>query len=409
VESESELNLSLIQQRYPELDASLADAAMNSRVRITARDAVLPVAAGDVALGSSATSRLDPLAAIDGVTGVGAWTDDSDVISTCRQILRSESGIEIPESSLVVRSLGYYLLILVPVNYLVFRLLGRLEYAWLAVPLIAIGGAAGVARVARLDIGFARSQTEIALLELQPDYQRGHLARVVAIYNSLSSSYDVEFSTMDAAAAPITADGDADANPGSAAFRTGFSEGPQLTAVAVGSNQVRMLHAEQILDVGGAVELDAEQRLINRTEHELFDGIVVQKSEAGEVQIAIVGPCPSGSSSQLRFRSSEAAWTADELPMQAGRLMMRLAAPAAIRAGSARLIARIDGSLAGMTIRPSANQSAAQTIVLAHLKHAPLPEPQVDLNLVGDLRRVLRDDAVDQDAPTTAPEADQQR
>ncbi len=124
--------------------------------------------------------------------------------------------------------MGYYLLILVPINYLVFRLLGRLEYAWLAVPLIAIGGAVWVARAARLDIGFARSQTEIALLELQPNYQRGHLSRVVAIYNSLSSTYDIEFKTIDGAAAPIWS-GSSDSKRSGAVFRTGFAEGPMLS------------------------------------------------------------------------------------------------------------------------------------------------------------------------------------
>ena len=95
-------------------------------------------------------------------------------------------------------------------------MIGRLEYAWFAVPVIAIGGAAFVARAARLDIGFARSQTQLAMVEMQPDYPRGHLSRVVAIYNSLSSSYDVQFRTIDGAAGPAVSTltlNDADSAP----------------------------------------------------------------------------------------------------------------------------------------------------------------------------------------------------
>ena len=38
-----------------------------------------------------------------------------------------------------------------------------------------------------------------------------------------------------------------------------------------------------------------------------------------------------------------------------------------------------------MTITPDANQTASQTIVLAHLKHPPIPAGQVDLNLISDM------------------------
>lgn len=398
VESDDATDMSMIQQQYPDTGLGVADPAMNCKFRITARDAVLRVNVSGENVSSGVSSRLDPLTYISSSSGIGGWTDDSDTIVLCRQILRSESGIEIPESSLVVRSLGYYLLILVPINYLLFRFLGRLEYAWLAVPVIAIGGAVWVARAARLDIGFARSQTEIAVLELQPNYQRGHLSRVVAIYNSLSSTYDVEFKTIDGAASPIWDGGGLGTNQGTAIFRTGFTEGPVLAGLAVGSNQVRMLHAEEMIDVGGSIVLRADDQLTNQTAHELFDALVVEKSESGEVRIAMVGPCESGSTSKLRFRDISTPAITDELPMQTIRMIRRLASPAAMLQGSTRLIARIDGALPGMTITPDANQTSSQTIVLAHLKHAPLPDLKVDVNLIGDLRRVLTDKDEDEES-----------
>ena len=194
---------STLKQAFPDYPLASSDPALNSRLRITARDAVLPAESTPRTRSAASSSRLDPLTLADTRSGVCGWTNDSDTLWHCLRILGEESGIEIPDSSLVVRSLGYYLLILVPINYLVFRLVGRLEYAWLAVPLIAIGGAVWVARAARLDIGFARKQTELAVLELQPDYHRGHLTRVIAIYNSLSSSYELQFDSVEAVAVPI--------------------------------------------------------------------------------------------------------------------------------------------------------------------------------------------------------------
>ncbi len=43
----------------------------------------------------------------------------------------------------------------------------------MATPIIALGGMAAVVKMAQLDIGFARAQTELAVLELQSGYPRG--------------------------------------------------------------------------------------------------------------------------------------------------------------------------------------------------------------------------------------------
>ncbi len=374
---------SFIKQLYADHDAIAEDPALNTRFRITARDAVLP---GATAGGSLATSRLDPLTAIRSSTGIAGWTDNSDAMRLCRDILKSESGIEIPDSSLVVRSLGYYLLILVPINYLFFRFLGRLEYAWLAVPLIAVGGAAWVARAARLDIGFARKHTELALLEMQPNYDRGHLSRVVAIYNSLSSSYDIQFDSTDGVAAPISGE-QAVEQP---IFKTSFAEGPILSGVSVGSNKTRLVHVEQLVDVGGAITLDAQTNLVNETSYELFDAVVVEKNDRGVVRVAMVGPCQSGSTVKLRYLDMAIPAVDDTLPMQSVRMIRRFASANAMPNGSARLVGRIDASMPGMSITPDTKQAVAQTIVLAHLTHAPIPTPKIDANLVQDVQEQLR-------------------
>ena len=78
-----------------------------------------------------------------------------------------------PKGEFVLKILAVYLLVLVPLNWALFWAIGRVEWAWIAAPLIAIGGAYAVVRLAQLDIGFARSRTEIAVLELHPQHPRG--------------------------------------------------------------------------------------------------------------------------------------------------------------------------------------------------------------------------------------------
>ncbi len=372
-------------QLYADYGTAQTDAAFNTHFRLTARDAILTSSRDGKALAVKQSHSMDPYTFNHPVSGIGGWTDESDAVSLCKTILRDESGIEIPQSSLVVRSLSYYLLLLVPINYLVFRLIGKLEYAWLAVPFIAIGGAVWVARAARLDIGFARSQTELAILELQPDYQRGHLSRVVAIYNSLSSTYEIDFKTYDAAAMPIIDESSSTETLVGSTFKTSFGEGPSLSGLSVGSNRIRLLHTEQMIDLGGSIRREKNE-LVNATGQELYDTFVLEKDGDGNLQIATVGMVPPQSSASLNFESRSAVAISDELPMQVARLIRRLASPVVMPPGSTRLVARIDGSMSDMTITPEANQAVAQTVVLAHLEHAALPQPKSDVNLLMNLR-----------------------
>ena len=376
-------------QTYPDYKLDHGSPMMNSRVRIAARDAILNASSGGVALSQRQSTQIDPFSRTVAGSGVCGWNDNSDAISKCRKVLRDESGIEIPESKLVVRSLGYYLLLLVPINYLIFRTLGRLEYAWLAVPFIAVSGAIWVAREARLDIGFARSQTEIGFLEMQPEYERAHLSRVVAIYNSLSSNYEVDFKTYDAAAVPIPEGKKELDDVDEVSLRVSYGEGPTLSGLSVGSNRIRMIHTEQIVDMGGSLSR-RDGKVVNETNQELFDTFVVDKSIDGNIRIAIIGSLPPGSSKSLDFRDLPAITVSDDLPMQAASLIRSVGSPDIIPAGSTRLVGRIDQAIPGMTITPSANQAVAQTIVLAHLQHAALRDPKPDYNLISDFRRVQK-------------------
>ncbi len=134
--------------------------------------------------------------------GAGSWTDYSGVATEAITALRAAAGIELPQRSTILKLLGGYLICLVPLNWLVFKLMRRLEYAWLAAPIMAIAGVIVVGKVARLDIGFARRTTEIAVLECYGDYSRAHLTQYVALYTSLSTNYTVQFPETDSVALP---------------------------------------------------------------------------------------------------------------------------------------------------------------------------------------------------------------
>ena len=74
-----------------------------------------------------------------------------------------------------------------------------------------------VVRLAQLDIGFVRSATEFAVLELQGDYPRAHLTRYCALYTSLSTDYTLELSNPTAVGLPFATGSGPHGRPATAA------------------------------------------------------------------------------------------------------------------------------------------------------------------------------------------------
>ena len=376
-----------------------SDAAANTQFRLIARDSILPPQnESQVMLASG--SPYDAHHRVDAMTGLAAWDDNSDTMKLLRETLTNEAGIAIPGSSLVLKSLGLYLLVLVPINFIVFRLMNRLEYAWFAVPVIAIVGAIYAARQAQLDIGFARSNTEIAILEAQQGYPRAHLTRLIGVYNSLSSRYTLQFPTIDGIAAPL----DGEPDPGTEVepvLRNAFEQGPSLDNFAVPSNRMRYVHTEEMIDLGGGVTFDeSQQQISNQASAELLDALLVQKTENGAIRYALVGGLSAGETKDVEFNLQALPTRSEELTMGAGQLMRRFADARGIPPGTTRLIARMDESVSGVEFSPSASQRVAQTIVVVHLKHPALPERVKDTNLSTEFRAVNRldDDSEDDDS-----------
>ena len=191
--------------------------------------------------------------------GWAPWNDFSPVAQAARTALDDAAGITVPQRSFIVWVVVGYLCVLVPANWLVFRLLGRVEWAWIAAPLIAIACTVVVIQQAQLNIGFARSRNEIAVIEMQPGYSRVHVARYTALYTSLATRYEFRLDDPGGQILPFprvarrraVRNADLWQTRGELVCRRG--DDTQLTGFNVGSNVTDFMHSEEMADFGGTV------------------------------------------------------------------------------------------------------------------------------------------------------------
>jgi len=246
-------------------------------------------------------------------SGIAGWDDFSGASDGARQSLRDAAGISIPKASFVLRMMAVYLLVLVPVNWGFFRLIRRVEWAWAAAPFIAIAGAIAVIQFAQLDIGFARSRTEIAVIETHGGYTRSHLTRYSALYTSLSTEYSIRFDEQSALAQPFSI------NP---TFRRTAQAIPvsfrrqadvELSGFRVESNTTGMMHSEQMFALGGPFKYRGDKTkgfsLTNETRLPLKDAIVLRRTGRNKkhFEYAWVGGLSQNKTVVLKFKPATAA------------------------------------------------------------------------------------------------------
>lgn len=199
--------------------------------------------------------------------GFGAWNASSHLLLSITDALRESSGITVPMLSTVLKWLAAYLIVLVPINWLLFRLIGKLEYAWLAAPLIALAGVFVVARGVRLDVGFTRSQNTIQFLELHNHYPRGVLSSYHALYTSLTTNYQAVFSdNTDNALNAVNSSGVLCPMPAHTIGRTANrarmleykvadEKGNGFHSFPVLSNTTGMLQSEEMVELSGSISI----------------------------------------------------------------------------------------------------------------------------------------------------------
>ena len=285
--------------------------------------------------------------------------------------------------------LGAYLMVLVPLNWVVFRAVRRVEWAWVAVPLIAMAGAVVVTKAANLNIGFARSQTEIGLLELHNGYSRGHLTRYTALYTSLSTSYDVKFDDPYAVVQPFEVPGRTRSPTWEPSAYTLRQEADvRLGGFGVSSNSTSMLHSEQMYDLGGAItytDSNGPPTVVNRTRFTFPQAAVVRKTTHGDFQIAWLGQFAPGEVGRpLDFETIDGdtavlpKWRNDPVPdpaippLSLAKMAQLVADRNALKAGEVRLVASLSEPLPGMEVDPVSSQAPRSAVlVVAHLRFGP--------------------------------------
>ena len=359
---------------------------------------------------------------IDRPGGVGAWSAFSPVAVAAREVLTAAAAVRVPKAEFVIACLAVYLVVLVPINWMVFHSLRRVEWAWIAAPVIALLGTWVIARQAQLDIGFVRSQTEVGLLELHSPYERGLLSRYTALYSSLSTTYDVTFEESETVAAPFPASQRETRKLGDTLWQVGFEKhhDTQLRGLTVSSTSTRMLHSEQMFALDGPIRLGLSSRgheqVENRTRYRLRDLMVVHRffdddgqphykgDWIGELRAsdsAVLALSSIDVTEKRRLFAEERRQSAEEAIGERLTLdtLVDLALkfpdrsdPYSNRREEYRLVGVIDQLMPGTTVAPAASQTHGATVVLAHLRYGEPPNPEPDVN--------SRDDVI-QDAPPT--------
>ena len=241
--------------------------------------------------------------------GMGAWDAYGVVSNAARRALREAAGLSIPSAQFVLRVVALYLAVLVPTNWLLFKALGRVEWSWAAVPVVSLVFTILVARWAQLDIGFARAETELGVIEMQAGYSRAHVTRYTALYTSLSTRYGLQLDDVGGLILPFP-DGSTqlpDRARDVVTYRRDQSS--RLDGFRVVSNSIGLAQCEHMFDTQGSMSLKPSAEggwsLTNSTL--LY---VEQAGVIGPEGVAWIGRLPAGATVELQFESRPAldAW-----------------------------------------------------------------------------------------------------
>ncbi|MBN1910405.1 MAG: hypothetical protein JW818_11740 [Pirellulales bacterium] len=339
--------------------------------------------------------------------GVAAWRDFGPVPDSAREILHNAASVRVPGKSFVLWIAAVYLVVLVPLNWMVFWALGRVEWAWVAAPVIAIVCTFMVVRLAQLDIGFARSETDVGVLELQSDYPRAHLTRYTALYTSLTTDYAFRHEEPGVLVQPFPKVDNPDD------FRLGHGQDLRtlryqhdkergMDGFRVASNTVDFVHSEQMVELDGPIGLLQRSRndwsLNNRTGIPMHGVGVIRRNESNEIETAWVGDLGERGIIQLKFQSGtmeNSTWWPDQRDRSdttsalavKGRcnlwLLLGLAEKVHdLRPGEVRLVGWTDREFEDLSVSPESPQSQRAYLVVAHLRRVLPAAPQPDVKYI---------------------------
>ncbi|MGO9601072.1 MAG: hypothetical protein ACLP7Q_24090 [Isosphaeraceae bacterium] len=316
--------------------------------------------------------------------GVAEWRDTTRLPRLCRDLLEQASGITVPSSRFVLKVIVAYLLAVVPLNWLVCRLVfKRREWAWIAVPLLALGFAVGVERMVAYDMGYDSACDEIDLLEVHGGYFRAHLSRFASLYTTGRAKYTISYPTEPTALAlPLNNERSIGGEDVTTAVWQSYPV-PALHDFSVQPRSLAMFRGEQIQVLAGPIAIrDAAsgRTLANNSELELHDAVLVDFSGPGQRRETFLGTIGPGESVALNVPVSgslpehiDGLDGPDPLP-----LLSELRSTWEDRPendGELRLVAWVPQPVGGENFEPALDRHRGMTAVLVHLRYGDPPSP----------------------------------
>ena len=321
---------------------------------------------------------------------VAEWLDNSALPKLSRERLERASGIEIPGKRFVMWVIIAYVIALVPLNWMVCRVaFGRREWAWVFVPILALGFAIVVERAAAYDVGYDSACNEIDLIETFGNYQRGHVSRFASLYTTGRLRYSISFpGDSSALALPL--------NTGRAIRGEDIQQSvfqstptPALTNFQVQPRSLAMYRAEQYADLPGTVVLVEEagkRKVINNTGLNLRDAVLIEIGKKTN-KIISLGRIESKASVEVNGEALTNETyedpVIDDLKKNevnpANFLGLLVRSSVAVRPediGEIRLVAWSEKPQGGQTIDPPVDLHQGFTMLVAHLKLGPTPDPE---------------------------------
>ncbi len=322
--------------------------------------------------------------------GVADWRDNARFPALARDLLEESSGIRIPSSGFVLRVIFAYLIVVVPLNWLVCRFVfNRREWAWFVVPVVALAFAIGVQRGAAYDLGFDSASDELDLLEVQGDYPRAHLSRFASIYSSGRGDYTISYPDNNTALALPLGTGRTIAGEDRTTTVWDSSPVPALSNLIIQPRTLSLFRAEEMTTLAGAIRIEGEgpaRKVVNGSELELRDAILIDinGTDRAAWDERYLGTIAPGGSVEIGAvggsKPPEKMDAGDGPDLDAFLRVVRSTwEPSPENAGEIRLVAWVARSMPGQVIDPPLDRVRGRTAVLVHLRSGPPPSPDSNL------------------------------
>jgi hypothetical protein len=327
----------------------------------------------------------DPEAVYSRLPSVADWRDFTTIPRAARDLLDQASGISIPSSSFVLRVLLAYVIAVVPLNWLICRfVLNRREWAWVVVPLVALGFAIGVERMAARDLGYDTASDEIDMLEVYSDYPRAHLTRFGSLYSTGRTDFNLSYPNDPTALALPMDTGRSIRGEQIASSAWQSYPVPALVGLSVEPRSLSLYRAEQMLALKGPIRLEGDgenRKILNESGQELKDATLVDMGQPAKPKKWYLGTIAAGGSVEIARPTEQSA--PESTPVVPGpdpapflSLLVKEHENRPENQGELRLVAWVPEPVAGQVIDPPVDRRRGFTAVVVHLRCGSPPSPE---------------------------------